>query len=71
MAPLGIGTDDSSAFVFTALEKPWHKVHTELEAAAAWFDAEPYHQQYLANGGRHGRAQSARKRCAEPIRCYG
>ena len=34
-------------------------------------EAEEYHQRYLERGGRFGRAQSAAKRCDDPIRCYG
>jgi peptide-methionine (S)-S-oxide reductase len=33
--------------------------------------AEAYHQAYLAKGGRNGRAQSPKKGCTDPIRCYG
>lgn len=47
------------------------KVVTELEEAGLYYVAEPYHQQYLARGGRFGFAQSAEKGAAEKIRCYG
>jgi peptide-methionine (S)-S-oxide reductase len=47
------------------------KVAVELKAADTFFEAEEYHQQYLAKGGRGGRAQSAAKGCADAIRCYG
>lgn len=38
----------------------------EVKKAAVFYDAEPYHQQYLLKGG-----QSARKGAKETIRCYG
>jgi len=44
---------------------------TEVLPATQWYDAESYHQSYLAKGGRNGRAQSAAKGCKDPIRCYG
>lgn len=47
------------------------KVVTELEEAGLYYVAEPYHQQYLAKGGRFGFVQSAEKGAAEKIRCYG
>ena len=46
-------------------------VATEIFPAMQWYDAEKYHQQYLARGGRFGRGQSAEKGCQDPIRCYG
>jgi peptide-methionine (S)-S-oxide reductase len=47
------------------------QVVTELEEAGLYYMAEPYHQQYLAKGGRFGLAQSAQKGATEKIRCYG
>jgi len=47
------------------------KVVTEVEAAAPFWVAEDYHQQYLEKGGRGGQAQSAAKGCTDTIRCYG
>ncbi|KAJ3675487.1 hypothetical protein LUZ60_004529 [Juncus effusus] len=47
------------------------KVVTEILPAKKFYPAEDYHQQYLENGGRNGRKQSARKGCNDPIRCYG
>ncbi|KAG7667485.1 hypothetical protein KSW81_001191 [Nannochloris sp. 'desiccata'] len=47
------------------------KVVSELKPAVEFWMAEDYHQQYLAKGGRGGRAQSAEKGCNDPIRCYG
>jgi peptide-methionine (S)-S-oxide reductase len=47
------------------------KVVSELKPAVEFWMAEDYHQQYLAKGGRGGRAQSAEKGCTDPIRCYG
>lgn len=47
------------------------KVESELKPAGDYYLAENYHQQYLAKGGRFGRAQSAAKGCNDPIRCYG
>eukprot|EP00200_Dunaliella_tertiolecta_P004956 CAMPEP_0202351266 /NCGR_PEP_ID=MMETSP1126-20121109/7984_1 /ASSEMBLY_ACC=CAM_ASM_000457 /TAXON_ID=3047 /ORGANISM="Dunaliella tertiolecta, Strain CCMP1320" /LENGTH=316 /DNA_ID=CAMNT_0048943357 /DNA_START=83 /DNA_END=1033 /DNA_ORIENTATION=- len=44
---------------------------TEIEPVSMYYTAEPYHQQYLAKGGRAGNAQSAAKGCQDPIRCYG
>jgi peptide-methionine (S)-S-oxide reductase len=44
-------------------------VATEVLPATQWWDAESYHQSYLAKGGRNGRAQSAEKGCKDPIRC--
>ena len=44
-------------------------VMTEVMPAQQWYDAEKYHQSYLAKGGRFGRAQSAEKGCNDPIRC--
>eukprot|EP00746_Dinoflagellata_sp_MGD_P085287 gnl/MRDRNA2_/MRDRNA2_33769_c0_seq2.p1 gnl/MRDRNA2_/MRDRNA2_33769_c0~~gnl/MRDRNA2_/MRDRNA2_33769_c0_seq2.p1 ORF type:complete len:426 (+),score=66.06 gnl/MRDRNA2_/MRDRNA2_33769_c0_seq2:41-1318(+) len=41
-------------------------VVTEIEAAAPFWLAEDYHQQYLEKGG-----QSAAKECTDTIRCYG
>ncbi|KAL4426064.1 hypothetical protein ABPG77_007860 [Micractinium sp. CCAP 211/92] len=46
-------------------------VVTEIEPIANYSDAEEYHQQYLAKGGRFGQPQSAAKGCTDPIRCYG
>ncbi len=46
-------------------------IQTEVFPAKQWWDAEKYHQQYLAKGGRFGRAQSTEKGCNDPIRCYG
>lgn len=39
---------------------------TEVLPAKKFFDAEPYHMQYLLKGG-----QSAKKGDESPIRCYG
>lgn len=47
------------------------QVVTELEELKNYCRAEEYHQQYLERGGRFGRAQSAKKNCTDPIRCYG
>jgi len=44
---------------------------TEIEAAAKFWPAETYHQQYLQKGGRFGSGQSAAKGCTDKIRCYG
>lgn len=46
-------------------------IATELLEAMPFWPAEKYHQQYLAKGGRMGRAQSPEKGCTDPIRCYG
>lgn len=53
--------------------KRWEgkKVVSALEPTGDYYLAENYHQQYLSKGGRFGRAQSAAKNCADPIRCYG
>lgn len=50
---------------------PGMKIVTELEAVKNYHKAEDYHQQYLARGGRFGRAQNPGKGCNDPIRCYG
>lgn len=47
------------------------KIWTELEPLREYYAAEPYHQNYLARGGRFGNAQSNAKGCNDPIRCYG
>jgi peptide-methionine (S)-S-oxide reductase len=47
------------------------QVVTEIEEVANFSAAEEEHQQYLSRGGRFGQAQSAAKRCTDPIRCYG
>lgn len=53
--------------------KRWggRKVVAEVAPAGDYYLAEDYHQQYLAKGGRGGRAQSAEKGCKDTIRCYG
>lgn len=47
------------------------KVVTTVEPAQDYFLAEDYHQKYLERGGRNGNAQSGKKGCMDPIRCYG
>lgn len=44
---------------------------TEIKPLDVFYPAEVSHQQYLELGGRNGNAQSARKMCNDPIRCYG
>ena len=44
---------------------------TEMADVSGFTSAESYHQQYLERGGRFGKAQSAKKNCDDPIRCYG
>ena len=44
---------------------------TEMADVKDFSPAEDYHQQYLERGGRFGKAQSAKKKCDDPIRCYG
>ncbi|GFR50978.1 hypothetical protein Agub_g13303 [Astrephomene gubernaculifera] len=44
---------------------------TVIEPLSNYHPAEPYHQQYLARGGRFGRPQNPSKGCTDPIRCYG
>jgi peptide-methionine (S)-S-oxide reductase len=46
-------------------------IATECRAAQPFWPAEPYHQQYLAQGGRFGDRQSSEKGCTDEIRCYG
>lgn len=52
-------------------EKYDSKIVTEVAECKNFYEAEPYHQQYLARGGRFGKPQSAAKGCSDPIRCYG
>lgn len=47
------------------------KIVTEILPVKKFFQAEEYHQQYLAKGGRFGSKQSTEKGCNDPIRCYG
>jgi peptide-methionine (S)-S-oxide reductase len=48
-------------------QREWkEQIVTELLPARRFYPAEDYHQQYLKKGG-----QSAKKRCSDPIRCYG
>ena len=56
-----------------ARERPKHsgEIVTELKPATVFWPAEDEHQQYLAKGGRFGRAQSSAKGCMEAVRCYG
>ncbi len=53
--------------------KPYEgrQVVAEVQPASDYYIAEDYHQQYLSNGGRFNRPQSAEKGCTDPIRCYG
>jgi peptide-methionine (S)-S-oxide reductase len=44
---------------------------TEVKEAKVFWPAELEHQDYLKNGGRFGRPQSAQKGCKDTIRCYG
>lgn len=44
---------------------------SEIVTLDTYTDAEPYHQQYLARGGRFGRAQNPAKGCQDAVRCYG
>ncbi|KAG2444334.1 hypothetical protein HXX76_001090 [Chlamydomonas incerta] len=44
---------------------------TVVEPIDNYHSAEPYHQQYLARGGRFGKPQNTAKGCDDPIRCYG
>ena len=46
-------------------------IATECKKAMPFWPAEKYHQQYLSNGGRFGKPQSAEKGATEKIRCYG
>jgi peptide-methionine (S)-S-oxide reductase len=47
------------------------KIATECKAAAPFWPAEKYHQQYLEKGGRFGTPQNAAKGATDAIRCYG
>lgn len=47
------------------------EIVTEIEEARTFYEAEPYHQQYLSRGGRFGKPQDPSKGCQDPIRCYG
>ena len=48
--------------------RPQGLVATEVEPLDNFSLAEEFHQQYLARGGRFGKAQSAEKQCTDPIR---
>lgn len=60
--------DETARAVLAAVgeHKTLGPVQTEVEEAAKFWTAEEYHLQYLQKGG-----QSAKKRAAEEIRCYG
>mmetsp|Transcript_23883 Transcript_23883/g.71651 ORF Transcript_23883/g.71651 Transcript_23883/m.71651 type:complete len:344 (+) Transcript_23883:116-1147(+) len=57
-----------AAFVIAREQErdPGRPIVTEVEPAAAFYDAEAYHMQYLQKGG-----QSAKKNDPSVIRCYG
>jgi peptide-methionine (S)-S-oxide reductase len=42
-----------------------------IKPAGDYYEAEDFHQDYLARGGRFGMKQSAAKLCTDKIRCYG
>ncbi len=44
---------------------------TEVAPVSKYAGAEVHHQEYLARGGRFGKAQNPAKGCSDPIRCYG
>ena len=50
---------------------PGKSVASDVEMLKCYYVAEGYHQDYLARGGGQGNAQSSRKLCADPVRCYG
>lgn len=68
-------TPEQERAAMESMEKHQKKVNrkivTELLPAKKFYQAEEYHQQYLAKGGRLGFKQSAEKGCNDPIRCYG
>lgn len=68
-------TEEQRALAQASLDRQNAKlggsVVTELEEVKNWVEAEDYHQQYLAKGGRFGQPQSTAKGCTDPIRCYG
>ncbi|PSR93289.1 Peptide methionine sulfoxide reductase [Actinidia chinensis var. chinensis] len=47
------------------------KIVIEILPSKKFYQAEEYHQQFLAKSGRFGFQQSAEKGCNDPIRCYG
>jgi peptide-methionine (S)-S-oxide reductase len=59
-------SDDQREIAEQELSRNGNLYNVELKEAAAFYDAEEYHQQYLLKGG-----QSARKGAKETIRCYG
>ena len=44
---------------------------SEVAPVSKYAGAEVHHQEYLARGGRFGKAQNPAKGCSDPIRCYG
>jgi peptide-methionine (S)-S-oxide reductase len=56
-----------------AAEQPKYNrpMASELKAAAPFWPAEKYHQQYLEKGGRFNQPQNANKGATDTIRCYG
>lgn len=61
----------AEAFLAAKQAEQSGNVAIELKAVDNYSAAEEYHQQYLAKGGRNGRAQNPAKGCTDPIRCYG
>jgi peptide-methionine (S)-S-oxide reductase len=59
-------SDEQREIAEQELTRNGNLYNVELKEAAAFYDAEEYHQQYLLKGG-----QSARKGAKETIRCYG
>ena len=51
--------------------KTGKRIASDVEPLKQYYVGEGYHQDYLAKGGGQGNAQSPRKLCTDPVRCYG
>lgn len=58
-------------FLKRAQSKFKDPIVSEVAPVSKYAGAEVHHQEYLARGGRFGKAQNPAKGCSDPIRCYG